>query len=337
MAARDAAVPRFLLVCLGVPAVLVVAALAIQLVLLPSLPDPVATHWGPSGAADRFGPAWTTPLITVLVGLGVPALIALTTLPGMRRGGRGPSYRLLGAFAPAVTTVVIVLGTGALLQQAGLADAHDAPAIWAPLVAAFACAIPVGVACWYLQPAVAAPAAATGGAARPLPLAGTERAVWLGETSIQPVGGVLIGAAVLIVVVAAVATWLFGDQPGAAWALTAVALLLLVLAACTLVFRVRVDASGLTVASIAGFPRFRVPLQQIASARATTVEPMGDFGGWGIRSGLDGRFGVVLRRGPALEVERTNGRRFVVTVAGADTAAALLQALVERARTAADR
>ena len=98
----------------------------------------------------------------------------------------------------------------------------------------------------------------------------------------------------------------------------------------------RADESGLTVASVAGFPRFRVPLDEIAAARSTTIEPMGDFGGWGIRSGLDGRFGVVLRRGPAHEVERTNGRRFVVTVAGADTAAALLQALVERARTAAE-
>ena len=336
MAARDAAVPRFLLVCLGVPAVLVVAALAVQLVLLPSLPDPVATHWGPSGAADRFGPAWTTPLITVLVGLGVPALIALTTLPGMRRGGRGPSYRLLGAFAPAVTTVVTVLGTGALLQQAGLADANEAPAIWAPLVAAFACAIPVGVACWYLQPAVAAPAAAAGGAARPLPLGGTERAVWLGETSIGRGGAVAIGAAILVVIAAALTLWLIGDQPAAAWLVTGIAVLLVLLAASTLVFRVRADESGLTVASVAGFPRFRVPLDEIAAARSTTIEPMGDFGGWGIRSGLDGRFGVVLRRGPALEVERTNGRRFVVTVAGADTAAALLQALVERARTAAE-
>ncbi|WP_348789258.1 DUF1648 domain-containing protein [Leifsonia sp. NPDC080035] len=334
MAARDAAVRRFVLVCLGVPAALTAAALVVQLLLLPSLPDPVATHWGPSGAADRFGPAWITPLITVLVGLGAPALIALTALPGMRRGGRGPSYRFLGAFAPAVTTVVAVLGTGTLLQQAGLQDAHDAPAVWAPLVAAFACAIPVGVACWYLQPAVAAPTVQTQ-PTRPLPLAGTERAVWLGETSIQPVGGVLIGAATVIIIVAAVATWLFGDQPGAAWALTAIALLLLALAACTLVFRVRVDASGLTVSSIAGFPRFHVPLQQIASARATTVEPMGEFGGWGIRSGLDGRFGIVLRRGAALEAERTDGRRFVVTVAGADTAAALLQALVERDRSAA--
>lgn len=333
MAARDRVTSRFMLVAVGIPALLTAVSVAAQLAAIPALPDTVAVHWGPDGAADRFGAVWTTPLVTLLVGLGVPALIALTTLPWMRRGGRGPSYRFLGALAAGIATVAAVLGAGTTLLQAGLRSAHDAPAVWAPLVAAFACAIPVGVAAWYLQPAVAAPRAHSEPAAA-LRLGSGERAVWIAESSVRRGGVVAIGATIGVLAAGAVAAWLIGDRIALSVILTAVALVLAAGAACTLVFRVRADDAGLTVSSIAGFPRFRVPLHEIVSARVTSVEPMGDFGGWGIRLGRDGRFGVALRSGPAIEVERAGGRRFVVTVADAATGAALLQALAERERAA---
>ena len=57
---------------------------------------------------------------------------------------------------------------------------------------------------------------------------------------------------------------------------------------------------------------------------------MGEFGGWGLRLSVEGRFGVVLRQGEAIEVTRANGRRFLVTVDDAATGAALLQALIAR-------
>ena len=60
---------------------------------------------------------------------------------------------------------------------------------------------------------------------------------------------------------------------------------------------------------------------------------MGDFGGWGWRTGLGGdRTGVVLRTGEALKVERTGGRLFFITTDDAAGAAALLNTLADRAR-----
>jgi hypothetical protein len=109
------------------------------------------------------------------------------------------------------------------------------------------------------------------------------------------------------------------------------ALLLLAFAATTLAFHVRVDDSGLHVDSVLGIPRFHVPLSDIESAARVEVNPMGEFGGWGLRLSTGRRFGVVLRAGDAIEVLRRSGKRFVVTVDDAATGAALLEALVSRA------
>ncbi|OMQ13877.1 hypothetical protein A7K94_0220525 [Modestobacter sp. VKM Ac-2676] len=76
-----------------------------------------------------------------------------------------------------------------------------------------------------------------------------------------------------------------------------------------------------------------MPLAEVAEAGVTDVRPFRTFGGWGYRVGRDGRAGVVLRAGAALEVVRGNGRRFVVTVPGAAQAAALLNTLATRQRT----
>ena len=59
---------------------------------------------------------------------------------------------------------------------------------------------------------------------------------------------------------------------------------------------------------------------------------MAEFGGWGYRVGRGGRVGVVLRTGEALQVQRTGGRAFVVTVDDAATGAALLNTLAARSR-----
>ena len=55
-----------------------------------------------------------------------------------------------------------------------------------------------------------------------------------------------------------------------------------------------------------------------------------EFGGFGWRIGLDGRTGIVLRTGPAIEVERRDKRPLVVTVDGADVGVATLNAYLAR-------
>ncbi|GAA1470597.1 DUF1648 domain-containing protein [Microbacterium thalassium] len=325
---------RFVLVGVIAPAVLTAVALAIQLSLLPALPDPVAIHWDAAGRPDGFGPAWSTLLIGVAVGLGLPLLLAAAALPGLRRGDRGATYRLLGAAAAGLSTMSAVLMTWSLALQAGLDDAADAPSILPALLLSYALAAAAGAAAWFVQPRAswAPPPAAP---AAPLALGDGERAVWMRSASMSRTGGALIAGACLVMLAATGGAALFGAPAGAVWLLVGLSLLLLILAATTVAFHVRVDTDGLHVDSVLGLPRMGVPLRDVSSAAVVTVNPMGEFGGWGLRS-TPGRFGVILRGGEALEVTRRSGRRFAVTVDDAATAAALLQALVRRAESARD-
>jgi hypothetical protein len=99
-------------------------------------------------------------------------------------------------------------------------------------------------------------------------------------------------------------------------------------------FHVRVSAAGLTVRSTFGWPRTTVPADEVERADVVQVRPVHDFGGYGWRLGRQGRTGVVVRAGEALEVTRTGGRALVVTVDDAADAAALLNTMAERARAA---
>ncbi|HKP09019.1 MAG TPA: DUF1648 domain-containing protein [Microbacterium sp.] len=327
----DLVIRRFVLVAVWVPVVLVAVGVAVQLVLLPQMPSTVAVHWNAAGEADGFAPAWTQPLMTSLLGLAVPFLIALMTLPGLRRGERGQTYRLLGAAAAAVSALTTTLATWTFAMQTGPDGADEVPMIGLPLVGSLVVAGVVGIAAWLIQPRQGA-ADAAAPPATPLALAASERAVWVQTTAMNLGGAIAVVAAVLAVAVAAIVAWTTGAEPLLGWILTGIALLLLVFAATTLAFHVRVDDTGVHVDSVLGLPRFRVPLSEVASAARVEVNPMGEFGGWGVRIAPHGRrFGIVLRTGEALEVARSSGRRFVVTVDDAATGAALLEALVERA------
>jgi hypothetical protein len=319
-----------MLVAVWLPVALVALAVALQLLLLPQVPAAIAVHWNASGEADRFAPAWTQPIATVAFGLGLPLLIAFACLPGLRRGDRGATYRLMGATAASLSALVTVALTWTLAMQAGLESSADAPTVWPALLASLVAAAVVGVAAWFVQPreesthAVTTPAIA-------LALSAHERVLWMRTTSIAPGAAIAIFAGVLLIVLSAAVAGVTGADPLVVWLLAGIAVLLLVLAATTLAFHVRVDDSGLHVDSVLGVPRFHVPLGDIESAARVDVNPMGEFGGWGLRSSTGRRFGVVLRSGEAIEVLSRSGKRFVVTVDDAGTGAALLEALVDRA------
>ena len=119
-----------------------------------------------------------------------------------------------------------------------------------------------------------------------------------------------------------------------AWLTTVVAVVLAVVVMSMSRFSVVVDRRGLVVRGVLGVPRVVVPLDEVVRAGAVQISPFADFGGWGYRVGRAGRIGVVVRTGEAIEVERTGGRSFVVTVDDAATAAALLNTLAARSRPA---
>lgn len=291
----------------------------------PQLPDPVAVHWGTAGA-DGFAAPLTTVLLTGIV----PALGAVVSALVLRaRRFAAPERRLLIGAAAGVSLFCTGLTVGSIAGQRGLADPAAAPSPTTAVLVAGALAVLGGVAAARLLPP-APPGAALARTAPPesasrVPLAAGERAVWSGWTTMEPAGlallvttGLVLGGLVVV-----------GAAPPVL--LLAPALLL----AVGLVFgsaRVWVDERGLTVRSPLGRPSWQVPLDEVAEAGVADVRPLRQFGGWGYRVGRDGRTGVVLRAGEAVEVVRGDGRRFLVTVPGAAQAAGLLNSLASRQR-----
>ena len=252
------AVRRFTIVAVVIPIVLVVLAVVVQLIALPSLPDPIAVHWGFDGQPDGFAPAWASILLTAVVGLGVPLLIAVSGLSGLRRGDRGATYRLLGATASAMAALMAVLSTGTVLGQVGLGSAQDAPSIALPVLVALAAAIVAGVAGWMLQPHQ--PYRPTLVAGKDVHLAAGERAVWLQRVQLARGGAITLGLALVLLLAMTLVTGFAGAPAGVLAITIAVTLVLALLVATTVAFHVRVDETGLTVNSVVGIPRAHVPL-----------------------------------------------------------------------------
>lgn len=75
----------------------------------------------------------------------------------------------------------------------------------------------------------------------------------------------------------------------------------------------------------------RLALERVASARAVELRPL-EHGGWGYRGSLRlfGRASCVVRGGPALELTLERGRRFAVTLDGAESAARWVNAALAR-------
>lgn len=326
---RSTAVRRLVLVAITLPSVLTLVAVIAQLVALPSLPDPLAIHWGLTGGPNGFGPVWVPPLLTLLVGLGVPLLLAASVLNGLRRGDRGITYRFLGAVALGESVLFAVLVTWTTLMQTGLEDAAGAPAATLPTIAAFAAALGAGVIAWHLQPDEPYRPSTPVDLAR-VELEPTERVVWLQSARMARGGAIVLGIALLIIVGSLILTILVAPL-GMVLPMAALTVLMFVAVAVAVAFHVRVDESGLSVTSVFGFPRVHIPLSDIDEVSAVWVSPMGEFGGWGLRWAPGGGFGVVLREGEGIRVRRRSDKVFTVTVDDAETGAAVLAALAARA------
>ncbi len=326
-------VRKFAMTALAVPTLVTAVALALQFSWLGDLPDPAAIHWGPGGTPNGFGAAWTYPAVTVGLGLGLPVLVALTTLPMLRRGARGGAFRFMGAFALGMSAFIAALNTWSVHLQRGLTTASDAPSVAPAILAAFGIGTALGVAGWFFQPQQRAqildwePSAG-------MDLAPGERVVWMRTASISRGGLVVLGAAGVGVLGAAIAAWVAGEL-AAAWMLLGALVVVVVAAAATSFFHVRVDNGGLTAVAALGLPRLRVQLDDVAEAGVAPVNGFAEFGGYGVRS-RPGATGVILRSGDALQVTRKGGRRLVITVDDAVSAAALLTALAARAAAGKD-
>lgn len=307
------------------PLVMATAGATLIWLWRPDLPARVATHWGSRGA-DGFGDPAFVGLLLVAVG-AVLALIG---------GGLGLLARDQPGLARAVTATaagtagfVAGLVTGSIAAQRGL-NATEVSEIglsgWAMLLGVVVAGGGMLIALlvvrtWPIDPAP------LGVRAETLRLRPDERAVWTRSVGLSRAGGAMVLGSIAVTTLVAVIL--------AVWPVLIVTFLLGLAAALALSVRVLVDTAGVTIRGRFGWPRTRVPLEEIAQASTTQVRPLRDFGGFGYRicvhGPLRGAHGIILRPGPALVVDRRDGRRLVVVVDDAQTAAALITSLKSRA------
>ncbi|GLW32737.1 hypothetical protein [Actinoplanes regularis] len=297
------------------------AAAAIAWSWRDDLPDPIASHWGTkAGAPDGFSSLSSLILgDTVLVVL----LCALFSAIAWFWGVSAISRRMVAAsnvWAGGFSASLLLFMVG---PQRGLPDATQASLPgWAVAAAILLPLVPAVVAALLVRRDPPSPSTAPVAADAPrIALTDGERAVWIRRADGGP--GLVVGAIAMIASTLLV-VWL------RQWALLAVPVLLAAVFVATFAYTVRVDATGLTVRSLIGWPGTHVAADEVERASVTEVHPLRQFGGFGWRVGRGGRVGVVLRSGDGLLVEQSGGRSLVVTVDDAATGAALLNTLADR-------
>ncbi|WP_336645965.1 DUF1648 domain-containing protein [Microbacterium sp. USHLN186] len=314
------------LVGLGLPLLISAVAAGLIALWLPELPDPAAIHWS-AGGVDGFGPPATFLWIVIGLGFGLPALLAGSALL-LGRGQWGPTARFLGALALGLSGFSAVTAIGSASVQRGLSSAADAGDVLPVLLGALGALLVLSAAGWVLQPHVDPPATTALPSAPIAAIGASERVVWLATATMAPAALAVLGVAVVLLI--GVTAVLALQATEMLWIPLLVLVIVGVAVAATASFRVRIAADGVRVRSQLGFPRLTVPLDEITGVRVVECHPMGEFGGYGWRVGMDGRTGIVLRTSPALEIGRRGRGALIITVDGADVGAATLQALQGR-------
>lgn len=300
------------------PIVIAVVTALVSLTWLPELPDPVAMHWG-SGGPDGFGHAAI--MIALPAGIILAfAIFAVVTSWKLTADGRLlAGQRLLIVTSLWLSALLSVTMGGSLFIQRGLSDASQAGDVGPWMLGGLALGTALAAGAWFLLPPVTRVPLATESA--PLPVAPTERVAWSRTITIAPAAWWAIGVGLAAALAGVVVTAIMGT----AWVLALIAFVVIALFVVgTVAWRATADGRGLTVRSAVGWPSFTVPVAEIVSVRAVHVDAVAEFGGWGFRWDGAGRSGVIVRSGDAIEVERTSGKRFVVTVPDAATAASVL-------------
>ncbi|MEO5535301.1 MAG: hypothetical protein ABIR17_09245 [Pseudolysinimonas sp.] len=305
-----------------VPVVVLVGSLIVAALLAAGITHPVVVHFGVNG--NSTAPAWTIPI--AMFGVGLIALALGLGVAIARPDSRHLSFaqKVLAVIALGQSVLVAALGVWLLAVQQS-ADAPTPPVLpGIPIIVGGG--LLIAVIAWFLLP----PAEAWGSrmrTAEPLALAPGERAVWTATTRLTTLAIVVLVVAILLVASVAIVVTVL--TAGATWIVLALPVILVAVLFSSSSYGVRVDENGLRVRSALGWPVFSIPAREVESAGVSAIEPLREFGGWGLR-GTPRRFAVVTRGGEGLEVHRRDGRVFLVTVDDAATGAALLTAVAER-------
>lgn len=265
----------------------------------------------------EYGPWWFYAVLVAAIGIPVIGLVGLFILRATRMSG-------MNAWMPAILVAITVfhtigMGVGVVVLNASPLT----PAV--PLAGGAVLGAAAGWATWRLVPREA-PSDSALQPGPPIEVAPGTVAAWTGRAEVPrwfvvTIGGIAAALIAIGVALVLVHGWRI-------WPIFLAATLMLVALVTATDFHVTAGARGLVARSVIGWPVFRIPAADIATAGMVQIDPMADFGGWGLRWVLGpnrkGRFGIITHRGPALEVVRRDGRSMVVTVDDAATAAAVL-------------
>jgi hypothetical protein len=294
---------------------------------IPELPDPVAIHWSGS-EPDGFGSAWSLALTPLGIALAYAAIAIAGTWSLTPRGRLAANQKFLlvtGIWLSAFLTVGIAQS---LSIQRGLADASEVgsgDSVGLGLLLGGILGVTLAVPAWFVLPPADAEYAEAPDA-EPLAVAETERISWSRTVRLGGVASAVLGGAILLMITTIVITAVATSR--IQWSVIAVLALVLLLALATAAWRVSADRRGLVVRSALGWPRIVIQAADIRQVSVVTINPPADFGGWGWRMDVAGRRGIIMRAGPAIQVTRASGQRFVVTVDDAETGASVLAAVV---------
>ena len=305
-----------LVATIWVPLAIVVAAEIVVISIGVTGNQRLTVGW--TAGSVRTGPWWTYAILVVAIGLPVIALIGFVMIRATRMAG-------MNAWMPAIAMGITVFHTVGMGVGSVILNASPlAPAL--PLAGGAVLAIAAALLTWWLLPREA-PATESVEAADTLPVRPGEITAWTGRVELPAWFITLIAAVAAVLIVLGISLLLTAGTH--AWPIFLAPTLLLVVLLATAQFVVTAGPRGFAVRSVIGWPRLGIPAAGLAKAAVVAVDPMADFGGWGLRwvigPNRKGRWGLVTRRGPGLEVFRRDGRSIVVTVDDAGTAAAVLE------------
>ncbi|WP_433676844.1 hypothetical protein [Microbacterium gorillae] len=327
-AALEAAQRRYLIVGVVLPIAIAVVSGILGLQWASRLPDPAAIHWGFSGIPDGSGAGWVLPVFALVFPVVFALVLWLAVAMSAQRGGWNGNSRGSAAMALGLAVLLATVALRSTGVQVDASDWRDAVLTPWDVPAAIGAGIVAGLAGWFAQPGLVL-RTGTDTAAKAIALPENSRTLWTQRARVSRgtavVLAILLGVTLLLSILIAVA------GSAVAWAVLGVMALAAGFVAVATDFHVRVDGTGLTVRAAAGWPKVHIPLADVASVEVAQINPLSDFGGWGLRYTPGGRFGVVVRRGEAIAVTRADGREFVVTVPDAERGAAVLAALADRA------
>lgn len=311
-----------------VPVVLCIAIAAAVVAALgqarASLPDPIATHWGADGrpngfqALDRFlvfATVFTAGIGLAMVLVGALKKAAASTAP----------------LAVGLSAFLGVLFCATTLTQRGLADAHQAPSSDSGMVPAVGAGILSAVVTWLLVRRWGgreAPAAAGLPESAPrLDVPVGQGLAWTGHTRRSPRALLVVAVACLLPGVSFVVLAVVNGQWGTATSLL-LPVVIAVVAGFFLSATVSIGRRGVVARGLGLVTLVRIPLADIRCAEFVPDTGVMAWGGWGYRAGPDGQRALLTASGPAVRVERLDGRSVVITVDDAERAAAVVNTLV---------